>query len=288
MPLLGHPLWTSEVVLRLSKNSRRAPPWQRFLVTQDNCDARFTWMLRIEGFGVGHSFLSPSPARMQSMAQRGQYSIVVVGAMNPRIHTPHWYRFVEVLSEEELDDALSPHGHPDSPILTPPYARFTAGNLSFECQDGRWQVTSEHEQDIDRLAGIAAAIFDTALVHTPVSAFGVNLDYQIRSGEGKPMVAIARRLGPAFPFLPASEIAEAGLSWRVPQDGFSWRINLGPDTDGALWVRNNFHFAVEQVGQFELGPLIAEPLDRLRRLSDAVVRGVEGVLDEVGNAKGGA
>src|ERR1700723_932205 len=85
---------------------------------------------------------------------RDQYSIVVVGNMNPAIHHPGWYKAIGAMSDEEVELALAPLPGPSAPtsgaerqgqtvfrqlsgpmrtVVTPALAQFTAGSIRVTC-----------------------------------------------------------------------------------------------------------------------------------------------------------
>ena len=101
------------------------------------------------------------------------FSIVVVGAMNPSIHHPAWYRPMDILTEEE-----SKRSEESGMILavTQQISQFSSGAFTVVCEPHRWQVQTRHETQLQRLREIADKTFEI-LYHTQVSAFGFNFTY---------------------------------------------------------------------------------------------------------------
>src|SRR5439155_2419718 len=99
------------------------------------------------------------------------YSIVVAGSMNPSIHHPYWYRQNGLISQEELDAAISA----EDTICLPPAAHFRISAIDLECILSRWELKTTDSQLLDRLLDIAAKVFGI-LEHTPVVAIGINLN----------------------------------------------------------------------------------------------------------------
>jgi len=104
------------------------------------------------------------------------YNIVVVGAMNPRIHHPSWYEIVGLLTPEQAQEALtSPatFGLPRLTQLSVPSLR-----LTISCNEQQWTAQSEDRESIGLLQSITFRVFDELLKHTPVTAYGFNIFYQ--------------------------------------------------------------------------------------------------------------
>ncbi len=104
------------------------------------------------------------------------YNIVVVGAMNPRIHHPSWYELVGLLTPKEAKEALTSSATFGLPGFTQLSA--TSLGLTISCYEQRWIVQTEDREKIGLLQDFTFKVFDELLKHTPVSAYGFNFIYQ--------------------------------------------------------------------------------------------------------------
>jgi hypothetical protein len=95
------------------------------------------------------------------------FTIVVVGRMNPAIHQPAWYRFIDAISEEEQQQTIK-----NGVVILPNQAHFGFEGLQISCDFERWQVALEGElsKSIERGKAIASKVFDISLKHTPVTS----------------------------------------------------------------------------------------------------------------------
>ncbi len=94
------------------------------------------------------------------------YNIVAVGAMNPRIHTPLWYRLIDCLTEDQ-ERAIK------EIVVIPGFARFASPEYIIHCAEDRWEVATFEEKYRERILGVACKVFEK-LNETPVSAIGFN------------------------------------------------------------------------------------------------------------------
>ncbi len=117
------------------------------------------------------------------------FSVVVVGAMNPSIHHPIWYRHVGLLDEQEEKVAL------EKPAILLPVpmrmASFETESFQISCQHDRWQILTTNPACADRILSLTEKLFDVLLSHTPVTQFGYNFDFTFGLGRQ----AVARMLG---------------------------------------------------------------------------------------------
>lgn len=119
------------------------------------------------------------------------FSIVILGAMNPRIHHPLWYRHHGLITEQEMLESLSPNSQL---ICLPQIAQFKAAGMQFSCATERWDVRVAEENLRDRMADITATIFDKLLPETPVQVFGFNNEFHLDPGCGEVKRAIMERV----------------------------------------------------------------------------------------------
>jgi len=98
--------------------------------------------------------------------------------MNPAIHYPGWYA-QDPGWEEEFGDVLKG----GSLTMVQPFTTFDSRNFAVHCTPQNWIASTTSPQQFDRLIELARRVF-TRLGETPLSAFGLNLDFAdpLRSG----------------------------------------------------------------------------------------------------------
>jgi hypothetical protein len=114
---------------------------------------------------------------MQAQINSSEYSVVVVGAMNPAIHHPQWYEAVGMLTAEEAQDAV----RGGALVIVPQVAQFQAAGLQIQCTPARWQINTSDQQQRTRIIDIAAVTFQR-LGETPISAYGLNERFALTIG----------------------------------------------------------------------------------------------------------
>jgi hypothetical protein len=198
--------------------------------------------------------MQPSEAtKMQSNAKTETEvaSIVVVGAMNPPLHHPLWYRQENLISEAELAAALA---DPNS-IASPPISNFETGSISVTCQLERWEVRCRQSNNLPRILETACRVF-ALLPHTPVKAFGFNFVFEHRTAHGN----VDSRLAGLLASLPVviERGTSAALVWRHDKADQQISSTLSASrTDAAVVVlANNYNYPITQVGYFDLEPLL--------------------------------
>ena len=114
---------------------------------------------------------------MEPQVNTSQYSIVVVGAMNPAIHHPHRYGPLTLLSADEVQHAL----RGGALVVVPQVAQFHAARLQIQCTPANWQINTSDQQQRGRIVDIAAMTFQR-LGETPISAYGLNARFEVTTG----------------------------------------------------------------------------------------------------------
>jgi hypothetical protein len=203
------------------------------------------------------------------MADRSLFNIVVLGAMNPRIHHPHWYRQVGLISQQELEEAL----HAIDTIATPPLSQFRISSFLIQCQEQRWEIQSSSLEHIDRLTELASHVFDDLLKHTPVSRFGFN--YMIwKTVECE---NVSKRLADILP--PASLGLDrtallAEMKWTIPLNSHQKNIVLrGGETPSQVFISINDDFKPpEEAGFFDMKEKLQSTLPAVREWWEVMER----------------
>lgn len=179
------------------------------------------------------------------MPQAENFSIVVLGGMNPRVHSPFFYRAINAITEDELQAS---HLR-DSTMVLPQLAQLDlADDVRVMCLPDRWQITSPTEARTARLLEVATMVH-RALDHTPVGAFGFNYDF-VRAVPGDTearFAELARTLPVGFA---GDGAASANFSYSTRADEGETRrrttVVVAPLTDPAehVLVKNNYNHEI--------------------------------------------
>lgn len=117
-----------------------------------------------------------------------QYSVVLVGAMNPAIHHPKWYELIGMFSADEAQNAL----RGGTLVVVPQLVQFKAAGLDIQCTPNRWQISTADQQQRNRIINIAATTFER-LGETPVSAYGLNARFNVTTGSDRVLEILKSR-----------------------------------------------------------------------------------------------
>ncbi len=104
-----------------------------------------------------------------------EYSVVFLGAMNPAIHHPSWYRLTGL-----CDANATKIAEEDEEIaLTRDFARFRTPGFEIACVRDSWVITSRQKDALEQIIEIALGTFEKLPV-TPITAFGFNFKYHAK------------------------------------------------------------------------------------------------------------
>ncbi len=186
-------------------------------------------------------------------------SIVVVGALNPRIHHPSWYRYNKLISQKEERSALQS----EQSVCTPVFSQFAVPDLAVVCDQSRWEIRTEDdgEETIARLPAIAAGVFGL-LAQTPVGAFGFNIQAHLPTNLGNVQEHLAQLVLGLGIGIESAGVSAAELKLkRALQDRVN-NIQVQPSVRGKhlVFVAINSHREIDaEAGElFDLGRLIQE------------------------------
>lgn len=201
--------------------------------------------------------------------ETNQYTIVLIGDMNPSIQHPAWYEAVGLIDADEYTASVS-----NNPITTPELSQFSIADFKVRCMRHQFIIESDSVDQLQRMRGIVGQIFDELLKHTPVRQFGLNFNFKrktkvsvVGSVLAKELLNTRIGLNPNRPF-------SAQIKYRRRMDNHVVNIDVQPqpppDADYVL-VSNNYHFEIDNLTsetQYALGPLIENFFES--SLSDAV------------------
>jgi hypothetical protein len=205
------------------------------------------------------------------------FSIVVVGAMNPMIHHPAWYRSVGIL-EEDTARAVAPGGRT---IVTAEVAQFELPGITINCLPNRWQASTEEAAEKgDAVLELACKTFER-LQDTPVRAFGFNFSVHRATPHESVKARLASLVRGIGLGVDDTTEATASLSYRSFAGSVTTGLEIQPSTRGDefVYVAVNRHHDIQAAGtHFDLTLLVRDAIDADRRAAylamDRVVRRV--------------
>ncbi|MCG8425060.1 MAG: hypothetical protein MJE77_44835 [Proteobacteria bacterium] len=175
------------------------------------------------------------------------FSVVLLGAMNPALHHPTWYKAVGVLDDAQEREALAAEF-----VFLPQLAQFHTADLQFFCDPQRWQLATANIGNVDKVVSITEVSFDEKLTETPLRAYGLNFNFHEETKCSSVGVALSKMVA-SLPlgFSPTAETS-AQLAFTEPVDGGRLRCNVEPSVHGPNFVFVGFN------AHYELGTA-AEP-----------------------------
>ncbi len=186
------------------------------------------------------------------------YNIVVLGAMNPRLHHPSWYRLVGLLNEGEEKEATS--SQPS--VCTPFLAQFQAADLKITCQMDRWEVQTGKKENLDRLKEISIKVFDDLLTHTPISRLGFNFVFQIKTRAENAALVLAAAIAKSSLDFRGDGAETADLFLRRNCGDHTVLVAVRPGSDQAsVSVASNYEYTFNIEGFFKIGDLLLRRFD---------------------------
>jgi len=99
-------------------------------------------------------------------------TLIAVGSFNPAIFQPEWFSKHELLSNTETADAKIEVIHPDA-------AQFATHWLNWQALRARISVSTTDAAQFSQLRDLVLGVL-LLLPETPVTAFGINLDFHFR------------------------------------------------------------------------------------------------------------
>jgi len=105
---------------------------------------------------------------MEIEPEKDEVSIVLLGRFNPTIFQPLWFGHNNLISIEAAQDA-------ELSIIHPEISQFTASDIAFSVELGRFQVKCETIHK-DRIKDLVIGSFGNFLIHTPIWTLGINRD----------------------------------------------------------------------------------------------------------------
>jgi len=169
-----------------------------------------------------------------------QTNIVAIGAFNPAIFHPDWFRANAILPSAEVDAATQA----DSLLITRDFTQIRFESLVVKVTQERWEIATERLDWRRDLGPIVSSVFKV-LGHSPVNIVGFNviLHRGVDSVEGvmrrwAPLADLASVVGEEG----AEEPPRIGASVRAKWDGYRALVGLEPSAklSGGVFLSQNF------------------------------------------------
>jgi hypothetical protein len=192
---------------------------------------------------------------------RELHSIVVLGAMNPRLHHPQWYREIGAIDETELQSALS-----ETMNVTPTFTQFQFGNppIVISSQADFWQIQLTEEKLWPRMVEMASIVF-AKLDETPVSAFALNTQLHRDTSATDVKALIARVLVNLNFGLPTGKSEGADMTVNAIEDDYTVAMSVQASllSERAVFVFYQSQYPTSAAARrhFELGSLLKARVD---------------------------
>jgi hypothetical protein len=182
------------------------------------------------------------------------FNIVVMGAMNPRIHSPAWYHYNKMISQEEMEQAVK---SPKTMALLP-ISHVDLTNFAITCHEDKWIIETATLQMFGRLKEITISVFDELLKHTPTSAMGFNFRYHRTTDNENVGERLAVMLSEAGFGIAISEPLFGELQVRSRLGKTALHVQLqalqSKELSNVLSILHNYEYSYfDKGGFFELG-----------------------------------
>jgi hypothetical protein len=189
------------------------------------------------------------------------YSIVVVGAMNPRLHHPAWYLAIGAVTPEETAASLST----SNIIIVATHSQMDIAGCTVVCQMDRWEIRTSEERLRPRILEITSQVF-AKLNETPVNIYGLNTKLHRPTRVPDVKLRLAEMLVRLDLGLAAKSAKGCGISFSNAFDTHSLNVEITPSplAENLIHVGVNTEYqphATEGEIYFDLGRQIREHFD---------------------------
>jgi hypothetical protein len=178
-------------------------------------------------------------------------SIVALGSFNPAIFQPQWFARNGLIDDGEAEKAKVEVIHPE-------VAAFAAEWFSLQVLRERLTVQTEDPSAFPLVGDLVANVF-TLLIHTPVTAVGLNREAHFKLGSEEEWHSLGHRLAPPEyweDFLKQPGMLDLTMQGQRPDDhkGFVRALvqpSARPDAHPGVFLSRNDHFQVAEEGDEE-------------------------------------
>lgn len=200
-------------------------------------------------------------------------SLVVTGAMNPRIHHPSWYRAIGAISKDAEQLALN-----DSELIVmEDGAQFKTAEYRIGCAPDRWVIGTSEKGVEEGFVQMVRIVFDEYLRETPVHAFGLNKIMHVPTPCKNVQEQLGIRLRNAALGLEDFNASSGTFEvTRVRDDGCRIKFQVQPSEQdaGSVFVHLNYHYqATKPAGDryFQLGEQVNEHMSHDMEDAEALI-----------------
>lgn len=217
------------------------------------------------------------------------FSIVLIGAFNPRIFSPQWLLNNGLLTESEFGDS-------SINLILPDVAQFRMPNFEMTVETERCVIAQIGPAAV-KVFDFAMALFGDVLVHTPLTQAGLNWEAHYRCESWAAFHAIGDRLAPkdawgsfGADLMQSHPDPELGKTRRrgglrsitmedsVRPDGARGAIRVTAEpsvrVECGLFVRLNDHFEIDDLknpsGTSELLKILSDKFDSSQSRFEAI------------------
>jgi hypothetical protein len=212
--------------------------------------------------------------------ERGGFSVVVLGRMNPGIHHPYLYESENLLSEQERKAALEKDF-----VFLPQLTQFRTGPFQLFCDPSSWQLTTSDVAQSRRVLEMSSLLFDKILSHTPVNAVGLNFHVHRLTGLSNVGEYLGDQLARLDLKLPQDQGCSGQFRYTCPIEGAQLRMDMQPSALGDQLVHLAFNahipFVRERPEHFDIGKFASDVYDRVQPIIDARV---DAIIEELRKA----
>lgn len=215
----------------------------------------------------------------ETTTDKDLFTVVLVGAMNPALHHPAWYRSFGTLSDNEQQQAISRDF-----VFLPQLAQFRTETLHFYCDMQKWQLGTNIKSSIERVVTLTEDCFDKKLTETPLGSYGLNFNFYKKtecSNVGETLSKMLMKL--PFGFMATGETT-GNVSFTQSVTGGQFRCSIAPSRRDFRFVQIDFnvHYGIPHTADVQpviIGKLIKEALVEVENMVEEQMQKVLDALN---------
>lgn len=212
--------------------------------------------------------------------------IVILGAMNPLVHTPQFYRSVGAMDETELQASLKMPL--TSSTATNSQFQFGTPPITINCQPVQWLMQSDEIGSWERMLKIVALVFGK-IGGTPISSYGLVVQSHADTSVADVKSAVAVRIRGMKLGFPEGKSSASNIELVVNEADYIVTTSVQPSVLGeqALYM---FYQRLYQLPPTDSESLVLETILRGRtsafdegakKFFDAALAGLASMDDKV-------
>ncbi len=184
---------------------------------------------------------------MKLKPEKQTVSIVLLGQFTPALFQPTWFAARGLIREQEAEAA-------EIKVIHPQVTQFRSEWLQIYVNVSSFQALTTRESYNEPLRDLVLGIF-SLIEHTPVSAMGINCDFEYIFRDQKSWHEIGHRLAPKKVW--EGVMDSPGLLHLIMQgnrpDKYSGylRASINSAGDAGLTIQVNDHYQIEAINKIE-------------------------------------